>query len=52
MTMFESMQNAFSLLCGIICIVAAVLIVFYATPYNSGETEERRKQLAKEANHE
>lgn len=28
MTMFEFMQNAFFLLCGIICIAAAVLIVF------------------------
>lgn len=28
MTMFEFMQNAFFLLCGIVCIAAAVLIVF------------------------
>ena len=28
MTMFEFMQNAFFLLCGIICIAAGVLIVF------------------------
>lgn len=28
MTMFEFMQNAFFLLCGIICIAAAVLIVY------------------------
>ena len=28
MTMFEFMQNAFFLLCGIVCIEAAVLIVF------------------------
>lgn len=28
MTMFEFMQNAFFLLCGIICIAAAVLVIY------------------------
>ena len=28
MTMFEFMQNAFFLLCGIFCIAAAVLVIF------------------------
>lgn len=28
MTMFDFMQNAFFLLCGIICIAAAVLVVY------------------------
>lgn len=28
MTMFEFMQNAFFLLCGIICIAAAVLVTY------------------------
>ena len=28
MTMFEFMQNAFFLLCGIICISAAVLVIY------------------------
>lgn len=31
MTMFEFMQNAFFLLCGIICIAAAVLVVHCVT---------------------
>ena len=28
MTMFDFMQNAFFLLCGIICIAAAVLVIY------------------------
>lgn len=28
MTMFDFMQNAFFLLCGIICVAAAVLVVY------------------------
>lgn len=61
MTMFEFMQNAFFLLCGIICIAAAVLVIYCVivaifrtcgkrgTKKNTGSTYRRRQTLQPQA---